>query len=110
MAKEAPKPILMDGLTLTEKIHLGATAMTPGYQVIIKMFEAICRKLTEDAIKVDPEEDNYDQILRAKQQEARTANKFAALFLKSVDYHREYGVAEQAQMNIDATKEIKQSL
>ncbi len=105
--REAPKPILMNELTLPQKVMLGQTSLTPGFQVIVMMIEAACQDATRDAIKVDPEDPAYDQILKARQQYARTANKFSTLLLKSIEYHTEHGIAEERQLELDAAQLIQ---
>ena len=107
MSNEAPKPLLMDELSLPDKVMLGQTSLTPGYKVLIRMIEAGCKKATEDTIKADPEDVNYDQILRARQQYSRAVNRFSTLLLKSVEYHMEHGAAEEQQKELEVLKTIK---
>jgi hypothetical protein len=108
MVEQVQKPLLIDSLTLPEKVMLGQTSLTPGYQVLVKMIEAGCSKATEDTIKADPEDVNYDQILKARQQYSRAVNRFSTLLLKSVEYHTEHGIAEEQQKEQESLQEVQQ--
>ncbi len=100
--KEAPKPILQDGLNLAQKSMLAQMASTPGYEILIMLIEAMCTDATNQTVKADPEDPNYDQVIKARHQYARAVNKSSTLLLKSVEYHIENAIAEEAQAQIDA--------
>ena len=100
-------PLLIDGLTLPEKIMLGQTSLTPGFAVLIKLMDAACtdsRMLINDA---NPEDPDYEQILKARQQYSRAINRFASLVLKSVKYHTQNGVLEEQQKEQDALNVVQ---
>ena len=105
--KEIPKPLLMDKLTLPEKVMLGQTFLTPGFSVVIKLMEAACDESRIAINDVNPEDENYEQILKARQQYSRSINKFSALVLRSIEHHMEYGLAEEKQKELDAEVLIK---
>lgn len=100
--REAPKPLLMNELNLPDKINLGQTTLTPGYQVILRLIENLCSIAVQEAIKADPEDPNYKHILEARHQFARAVNKASTLLIKSIDYHVQFGIAEEEQQQVDA--------
>jgi hypothetical protein len=106
--KETPKPLLIDGLSLPEKIMLGQTSLTPGFQILIKLMEAACDDSRVAINDVNPEDPGYEQVLKARQQYSRAINKFSALVLKSVHYHTEYGIAEERQKELEALQVVRQ--
>ena len=106
--RDVPKPLLAEELTLAEKVMLAQMSLTPGYKILIRLLEAGCQKATEDTIKTDPEDVNYDQILRARQQYSRAVNRFSTLVLKSVEFHVEHGVAEEQQKELEAAETVVQ--
>lgn len=104
MPEQTVKPLLMDGLTLPEKVKLGQTFLTPGYSILVKLMESACRTATEDVIKLNPEDENYDHVLKARQQYSRAVNKFCILVLRSVEYHVDAGMAEERGRQSEAEK------
>jgi len=89
MADSDKKPLLMDELNAAEKVALANMSLHPGFQVLIKMFEAACTTATHDVIKLDPLVQDYERKLAYLQQAARTVNKYTELIRKSVIYHSE---------------------
>src|ERR1700719_611023 len=89
--KESPKPFLMRELTLGQKVALAQTTLTPGFQVLTMLIEAGCTQATAEAIKTDPEEANYHQVLEARHGYGRSVNKFTQLLRASVNYHVNHG-------------------
>ncbi|SRR6266550_3236180 len=88
-------PLLIDGLTLPEKVALGQTSLTPGYPVLIKLMNAACEDSRVLINDVNPEDPGYEHVLKARQQYSRAINKFSSLVLRSVEYHRQHGIAEE---------------
>lgn len=107
MATKIEKPLLMDGLTLPEKVILGQMSLTPGYQILIKMMEAACENSRLEINDVNPEEPGYVEVLKARQQYSRAINKFCVLVLRSVEYHKAHGVAEEQQKELEVLKTIE---
>ena len=105
--KTAPKPLLQDGLTSAEKAMLGQTVLTPGYKILVKLMESACVESRIAINDVNPEDDGYEQILKARQQYSRAVNKFTALVLRSVEHHVAWGAAEEQQKELEVLKTIK---
>src|ERR1035437_9370081 len=99
--KVTPKPLLQDRLTSAEKAMLGQTALTPGYKVIIKLMDSACEESRVSINDVNPEDENYEQVLKARQQYSRAINKFSALVLRSVEHHVAWGAAEEQQKEME---------
>lgn len=94
---ESKKPLLMKELTLGEKIALGQVSRLPGFQVIVKIIEAGCNQATATAINTSPEEENYDQKVKARHAYAYDVNSFTRLVRDSINYHVQHGVAEDLE-------------
>ena len=107
MATKVEKPLLMDGLTLPEKVMLGQMSLTPGYQILIKMMEAAREESMLAINDVNPEEPGYVEVLKAKQQFSRAVNKFCVLVLRSVDYHKAHGISEEQQKELEVLNTIQ---
>ena len=107
MATKIEKPLLMDGLTLPEKVILGQMSLTPGYQVLVKLMESACEDSRLAINDVNPEEPGYVEVLKARQQFSRAVNKFCVLLLRSVEYHKAHGVAEEQQKELEVLKTIE---
>jgi hypothetical protein len=105
---EKEMPLLMKELTIGEKIALGQVSRLPGFQVIVKLIEAGCNKATADTINLNPEDTNYDQLLKAKHNYSHSINKFTRLVRNSINYHVEHGVVEDAEEQEKAKKLIDQ--
>jgi hypothetical protein len=107
MSEKVMKPLLIDGLTLPEKVMLGQTSLTPGFAIMVKLMEAACDESRVAINDVNPEDENYDHVLRARQQYSRAINKFSTLVLRSVEYHTQHGIAEEQQKDQEAAQSIQ---
>ena len=103
---EKDKPILMRELTIGQKIALGQVTRLPGFQVIIAIIEAGCNQATAKAINTDPEDPNYGQLSAARLTYAHDVNKFTRAVRDSINYHVEYGIAEEAQEQAKAEEAV----
>lgn len=81
------QPLLMNELTPVERAALTSLVSHPGWGVVEKLHFDACKRATEDALKANPEEENYDQISRARLLKARERNEFSLLLLGSVEWH-----------------------
>jgi hypothetical protein len=108
MAEKVAKPLLMDGLTLPQKVMLGQTSLTPGFAVLISLMQAACEESRVATNDANPEDENYNQIVVARQQYSRNINKFCALVLRSVEYHTQHGIAEEQQREQEAQEAVRQ--
>jgi len=90
MAEEKKSvPLMMDDLSVGEKVLLANLSLHPGYKVLVKLLDAACTTATQDVIRLDPMVQEYKRKLEYLQQAARTVNKFSSLVLRSVKYHAE---------------------
>ena len=101
---EKEKPLLMKELTIGKKIALAQAVRMPGFDVIVEIIEAGCKKATADAINTNPEEANYDQLIKARHGYAHDVNKFTRLVRDSINFHAQYGVVEEAQQQEEAAE------
>lgn len=94
---EKEKPLLMNELTLGEKIALAQVAGLPGFEVVVKLIESGCNRAVASTINLSPEDANYKQILEARHQYSHAVNAFTRLVRDSINYHIQYGAVELAQ-------------
>src|SRR6267142_2511853 len=80
-------PLLMDELTPMKRAALAALVSHPGWTVVEELHFDACKRATEDALKANPEEANYDQISRARLLKARERSEFSLLILGSIEWH-----------------------
>lgn len=101
----ADQPLLFD-LNLIDRMYLAHLTNQPGYKVLVDIMEAACKRANDAVVKLDPEDVNikdYDKSLAYRQQVARATNKFCADVLKSVEFHKQMGVAEEQRKELETT-------
>lgn len=81
------QPLLMNELTPGKRAALASLVSHPGWAVVEEMHFDACKRATEDALKANPEEANYDQISKVRLLKARERNEFSLLILSSIDWH-----------------------
>jgi hypothetical protein len=81
-------PILADGLTLPERVMLIGLTRHVGFPVLVKLIVAACENATLDINRADPEAENYERILSARQQKSRAFQEFARDIQDSIEYHK----------------------
>lgn len=81
-------PILQDQLTLPERVMLIGLTRHIGFPVLVKLIVAACDQATIDINRADPEAENYERILAARQQKSRAFQEFATLLQDSIEYHK----------------------
>ncbi len=86
---EPKLPLLMNGLTLPEKIMLAGLRRHVGFPVLEKLITALCEESTANVVKLDPEKDvaNYEKLLSIRQQASRTTHANARYLEASINYH-----------------------
>src|ERR1035437_4892160 len=84
---ETRLPLLMDGLTLPEKVMLAGLTRHVGFPVLIKLIDALCERSVENLVKLDPEIENYERVLSVRQIRSRTTQENARDLRESVEYH-----------------------
>jgi hypothetical protein len=94
-------PILADGLTLPERVMLIGLTRHVGFPVLIKLIVAQCDKATVEINKADPEKDNYERILTARQQRSRAFQEFARDLQDSIEYHKSLASQQTAVEELD---------
>lgn len=100
-------PLLIDGLSLPEKVSLGQMSLAPGFLILIKLMDAACEESRVSINDVNPEDPGYEHVLKARQQYSRAINKFSSLVLRSIEYHKQHGVAEEQQQELEAAQLIQ---
>ena len=81
-------PILQDQLTLPERVMLIGLTRHVGFPVLVKMITAMCEWATLEINKANPEDENYERILSARQQKSRAFQVFARDLQDSIEYHK----------------------
>lgn len=75
MADAKQKKLLLEDMSLTDAVSLNQTMNTPGFSVLVRLFEAACTDANADAIKTDPEDSDYNRLLAVRSQRARDFNE-----------------------------------
>ena len=88
---ETRLPLLMNGLTLPEKIMLASMTRHVGFPVLVKLIDALCEESVKSIVKLDPEKDveNYDKLVVLRTLKSRTTQENARDLRESVQYHIE---------------------
>lgn len=92
-------PLLMNDLSDIKRAALASLVQHPGWAVIEEMHMDACKRATEDALKANPEEANYDQVSKFRLLKARERNEFSLLVLSSVEWHIQaaQGIAQEQE-------------
>jgi hypothetical protein len=95
-------PLLMNGLTLPEKIMLAGLRRHVGFPVLVKLITALCEESTANVVKLDPEKDpaNYEKLLAIRHQESRTTHENARYLELSIEHHIQ-SAGQQAAEDLD---------
>lgn len=76
MADEKAKPLLLENeLTIADCVMLSGTMKTPGFSILVRLYEAACAWANNESIKLDPEDPNYNQKLAVRTQRTRNFNE-----------------------------------
>lgn len=102
--------LLADSITPEDRLLLAQLAMHPAFQVLRRIMEAKCQKATEAVIKLDPLTDNYRNKLASLQQTSRAINDFCSSVLRSIDFHIQYGMSEQAEPESEVLSQVQTML
>jgi hypothetical protein len=98
-------PLNYEGLSLEDKMALGNMQLHPGFIVMKKLFEDACDQATASAIKLNPEDPQYETILKIRHLTARVTNEVCATLIKSIVMHSQAGqIEEQAKKIEEALK------
>lgn len=88
--------LLGEDLTAEEKLYLNALTNHEGFPVLVKLLNEACKKATEEVIKIDPQDNNYERKLAAAQNTARAKNSFCTDVIKTIRWRVVEGVNEIA--------------
>lgn len=98
MADEKAKPLLLENeLTIAECVMLNGTMNTPGFSVLVRLYEAACAWANNESLKLDPEDPNYNQKLAVRTQRTRNFNELVQYVRLSALAHVER-VGKQKQL------------
>jgi hypothetical protein len=79
MADKNKQALLLENeLTLADCLSLGQTMNTDGFQVLTRLYEAAVLSANADAIRLDPEDPNYQSKLSVRTQRARNFNELVS--------------------------------
>lgn len=87
----AETPLLPE-LRIEQALQLGGLTAHPGYPVLQELIRAAVERANAAVIVVNPDDNNYNRMLAAAQQEARAMNKFAKWVLRSILYHSQVAI------------------
>lgn len=88
-------PVLENALTEVERMNLTQTVQSPGWDVVIKIINAVCQRANDDVIAVDQDDTQFDSKVASRTRAARATSDGALLTFKSVDYHSRVSKEEE---------------
>lgn len=103
------EPLMYAGLNPQKRLYLRAIIEHPGFAVVRELLEDACRQATQAVIKLNPEDENYDTLVKARQMTARLTNELAGMLIKSMIMHAETSKMETAAKT-EETVEAKPTL
>lgn len=88
-------PLMYEGLSSQQRADLARLIEAPGWAVVKLLLDDACSKTLQAIIKVNPEDVQYDEKVKARQLVSRVTNDVCATLLKSVVMHSERAVIEK---------------
>lgn len=95
-------PLLTEDLTHPERIFLTQIFHHAGFKVLIKLLNAACARATEQIVKLDPENPDYQRLLTYRSQRSRNFSECISDVMRSVEYHTGVLKAEEVGEEIQA--------
>lgn len=110
MADEKAKPLLLENeLTMAECVMLNGVMNTPGFSILTRLYEAACAWANNEAVRLDPEDANYNQKLAVRTQRTRNFNELVQYVRLSALTHVER-VKKQKQEETQEAEEAVASV
>jgi hypothetical protein len=109
MANKETTPLLRDALTSAERVMLGQLTHAPGFSVLTKLFDALCKRVNDDTLKLDPEEDSYERKLSIRTQRARNINEGVGQLRDSVNYHTQVVLSAAVEETKQAEEAVQKT-
>lgn len=106
MANKEVTPLLRDELSPAERVMLGQLTHAPGFSVLTKLIDALCKRVNDDTLKLDPEEDSYERKLSIRTQRARNINEGMSQLKDSVNYHTQVVVSAAVEEDKKAEEAV----
>jgi hypothetical protein len=95
---ELDLPLLAEVLNPQQQELLMALAHQPGFEILVKIFEAACLKVTGRLVKLNPEDTEYKQKLEVYHRDSRVVNEFCSSVLSAIEFH---GAAVRKRKAVD---------
>lgn len=99
---KATGTLLREELSPSEVVMLAQMTHHGGFIVLKKLMEALCTRASEDLIRLDPEDKEYERKLSVRTQRARTINETCSVILKSIRAHVDSEVAQEQAEETEA--------
>ena len=107
--KEKELPLLMEGLSVPEKVMVGQMMHQPGFKILVKLLDDMCNRFEQAVKLLDPEEPDYIQYLAARAPRARNADEFRNLLLNSIKYHGDSARAQAVREDTEAVNAVSKT-
>ncbi len=104
------EPLKYGGLNPQKRLYLKAIVEHPGFAVQKELLEDAARQATLAVIRLSPEDENYEALLKSRQMTARITNDVIATLIKSIIMHAETSKIEQAQKTEESDVEAPKPL
>jgi hypothetical protein len=73
------------------------------------LFDALCKRVNDDTLKLDPEEDSYERKLSIRTQRARNINEGMGQVRDSVNYHTQVVISAAVEETKQAEEAVKKT-
>lgn len=107
--KEKEVPLLMEQLSVPEKVMLGQTMHGPGFKIVIKLLDEMCHRFEEAVKLLDPEEQDYAHRLSVRVPRARNADEFRNLLLNSIKHHVDSAHTQAVKEDVEAVDAVSKT-
>jgi hypothetical protein len=103
---KATGTLLREELSPAETVMLGQMTQHGGYKVLVKLMDALCTRATQDVVRLEPEDKDYERKLSVRSQRARTVNETCSVILKSIDAHVQSAANQEEQEQKEAVDSV----
>ena len=107
--KEKEVPLLMDGLSVPEKVLVGQVMHQPGFKILVRLLDDMCNRFEQSVKLLDPEEADYNHRLSVRVPRARNADEFRNLLLNSIKHHGDSAHTQAVREDTEAVDAVSKT-
>jgi hypothetical protein len=95
---ELDLPLLAEALSPQQQEILSTLAHQPGFEILVKLFDAACIQVTKRLVKLNPDDEDYKEKLEIYHRDSRIVNEFCSSVLSAIEFH---GAAVRKRKAVD---------